>query len=178
MPPTPNLPDTKTAAGLLAAKLERYPILDPETLDERTLMKTLSATNAEAVGAMPDTVGLDDITGEPFWLEGIEGALPSTIKGSTNDLYYLLSCHWDDGRAFTATTGSKFCITRAIRWDELDALPRRVMSLLLEGKRDPTRSSLWLVDAPLRAAPGATTPVEAKATANGPVAAQSPDESF
>jgi hypothetical protein len=176
--PTNNLPATASAAEILAAKLENYPILDPETIDERTMLKTLSAVSAEDVGTLPDTASLDSITGEPFYLLGIEGRLLSNIKGHEDEFYYLLSCRWDDGRHFTASTGSRFCITRAIRWDELGALPRRVMSVLLESKRDATRSSLWLVDAPLRDMPGATAPLDATARAINAAAADGPGEAF
>jgi hypothetical protein len=176
--PTNNLPATASAAEILAEKLENYPILDPETIDERTMLKTLSAASAEDVGAMPDTASLDSITGEPFYLLGIEGCLPSEIKGRADDFYYLLACKWDDGRHFTASTGSRFCITRAIRWDELGALPRRVMSVSLESKRDSSRTSLWLVDAPLRAAAGATAPLDATARAISAAAADGPGEAF
>jgi len=177
MPPS-NLPVLSPASALLAAKLAELPILDPDTIDERTLAQTLSATSAEDVGAMPETASLDSITGEPFYLLGIEGCLPSGIKGREDEFYYLLRCRYDDGRQFTASTGSKFCITRAIRWTELEALPRRVMSVLLESKRDSTRSSLWLVDAPLRTAPTASAPLEAKASPRGFVPVPNDDEPF
>jgi hypothetical protein len=52
------------------------------------------------------------------------------------------------------------------------------MSVSLESKRDSSRTSLWLVDAPLRAAAGATAPLDATARAIDAAAADGPGEAF
>lgn len=157
-----DLPAKGQATNALAERVARYPLLDPDDIDERTLLKTLSAETAEDILASPDTEGLRDITGEPFYLVGIEGFLPSNLKDHEDEVYALLTCRRDDGTQFTASTGSKFAITRAIRMDELGLLPRRVVAVSLESKNDPNRSSLWLVDAPLFRRPNPGPVIDAR----------------
>ena len=178
MTTTPNTPALTKGAQLLAAKLTKYPVLDPDDLDERTITRILSAETAEAAAADPDSRGLRDITGVPFMLCGIDGLLLSTVKGHEGEPYMLLRCATEDGVVFTATTGSKFAMTVAMRWDELGVLPRRARSLELANKSDPSTSSLWLVDAPRRADPGQSAAVPAYARSKPTTAPGSDEEPF
>jgi hypothetical protein len=154
--PTPHTPATSSPGGLdltrtpkfLAAALAEYPILSLDDVDDRSIFAALTADSAEDIFADPDSVGLRDITGEPFTLVGIEGILASTIKDHKGEPYIVLNAVRHNGVRFTITTGSLYAMARAVGAERKGLLPRRVMAVLLESKTDSTRSSLWLVDAP------------------------------
>ena len=161
MPTTSNLPERRTSADVITSISLRYPVVPPDELEGRTLVRTLTAETATAVLAAPESVALDDITGEPFWLMGISFFTYSQVKDRENDLYVYLDCYWDDGRGFSATTGSPFVISRVHRLSELGVLPRRVMSILVESRRNSGQSSLWIVEAPLSTSNGPGPIIEA-----------------
>lgn len=127
---------------------EQYPVVTPDEMENLTLSRTLLAETATAVLAEPESHSLDEMTGEPFYLDGIDFFTYSQVKGREDDLYAYINCHWDNGNGFTVTTGSPFVLVRAHRLKELQVLPRRVMSVLVESRRNQGQSSLWIVDAP------------------------------
>jgi hypothetical protein len=148
MPDKTNLPARATSEELIVSIAANYTVVDPEELEGRTLLRTLTAETATQVLAGPESQSLDEMTGEPFWLVGIDFFTFSSVKGRESDLYAYIDCYHDDGRGFQVTTGSPFVISRVHRLGELGVLPRRVMSLLVESKRNQGQSSLWIVDAP------------------------------
>jgi hypothetical protein len=156
-----NLPEAKSAYDVLAERLDAYPCLDAEDLTEQTLTSILTATTAEAVLVDPESDGLRDIVGEPFYLVGIKGWLHSQLKGKEEERYLMIDAGRDDGTRFTVTTGSPFASARALQLAKLDQLPRRVKAVELENKRSPGTFSLWIVDAPL---PRTTPAINAVAT--------------
>jgi hypothetical protein len=153
----------KTRDEALERVMSNYPVLDPDDVELRSAMEVMTATTPEDTLRAPESVSLRDIGGEPFWLEGITGLLPSTMEESAGKYYALYRCAWDDGRKFTATSGSPYVFFRAARCDEMGWLPRRMVSLLVQSKTNVNRWSLWVVDRPLRAEPDPIVYVEADA---------------
>ena len=155
MPDKINLPDPTSAAELVEQIATGYTVIAPEDLEGLGIMRALAAETATAVLALPESKSLDEMTGEPFWLDGIDFFTYSAVKGREDDLYVYLSCHYDNGQGFQATTGSGYTIGRVHRLVQLGVLPRRVMSVLVESKRNQGQSSLWVIDAPERPTNGA-----------------------
>lgn len=153
---TDNLPSTTAGSDALLAKLDNLPALSVDDVIERTLTRALSAGTAEEVLSNPEAMGLRDLVGQTVIVNGIDGWLPSDIKGGLGR-YVVLSCtDPETGERFTATTGSPYVITRALRLAELDALPQLVRVVELESKSNPNQSSLWIVAAkPAPTAPAA-----------------------
>jgi hypothetical protein len=101
--------------------------------------------------------------GENVIIVGIDGWLPSDIKSGLGR-YIVLSCiDPATGEHFTATTGSPYVITRALRLAELGALPVEVRVVELESKSNPNQSSLWIVAAKARPATPVTNGTSADA---------------
>jgi len=163
MPAHSNLPEVTGAAALIDAISGNYRVVAVDEMEGLTIARTLTAETATAVLAEPESHPLDEMTGEPFWVDGIDFFTYSQVKGRESDLYAYINAHWDDGRGFQATTGSPFVISRVHRLSELGVLPRRVMSVLVESKRNAGQSSLWVVDAPVRADNGPRPVIEAEA---------------
>jgi hypothetical protein len=148
MPDKTNLPVAMSSQDLIADIASHYPIISPEDFEGLGIQRALQAETLTAVLAMPESVSLDEITGTPFWLLGIDFFTYSAVKTREKDLYAYINCYWDNGVGFQATTGSGYALGRVHRCAQLNGLPRRVMSLLVESKRTPGQSSLWIVDAP------------------------------
>lgn len=146
--------DTSTPAKKAFAEvLLTFPVLDPDDIEDRSLLTELSVNNAESLFSSPDTQPLDEMIGEPFWLLEVVGILASSVKGHEGEPYMLMTARTDDGRRFTVSTGSHYSMRRAAIAHAKGLLPRRVCSVSLVSKGDPSRSSLWLVDRPLRSGP-------------------------
>jgi hypothetical protein len=163
MPDKSNLPEKKSPSRLIEIVAQSYPVVSIDEMEGMSLQRTLAAQTATQVLAEPESHSLDEMTGEPFWLQGIDFFTYSQVKDRENDLYAYLNCYWDTGAGFTVTTGSAFVITRVHRLAELHVLPRRVMSILVESRRNQGQSSLWIVEAPLRAENGTAPIVETTA---------------
>jgi len=136
------------ARRTFAELLMTFPILDPADIEDRSLIAELHAESAEDLFAAPETRPLDGMTGEPFWLTGVVGVLPSEVREHVGEPYVLLSARDDNARAFTISTGSHYSMRRAVKAAAAGMLPRRVMAIFLQSKGDTSRSSLWIVDAP------------------------------
>jgi hypothetical protein len=165
MPDQTNLPQKKTPVDVMAVVTRSYPFVSIDEMEGMSLQRTLAASTATAVLAEPESHALDEMTGEPFWLQGIDFFTFSQVKGHEADLYAYLNCYWDNGAGFTVTTGSPFVITRVHRLAELQVLPRRVMSILVESKRNQGQASLWIVEAPLVTGNGPVSIIETVAEA-------------
>jgi len=153
------VPQPSKATVLLRTELAKYPLINLDDDEGHSIMAALMAETAEEILMDPDSVGLRDITGEPFTLLGIDGVLESTIKGQEGRLYLRLRAARDDGTTFQVTTGSDYAMARAIALDKALCLPRRVCAVEVESKSDPSRTSLWIVDRPLRREAGTTAPI-------------------
>lgn len=158
----------KTRDEALERVMSNYPILDPDDIELRSALEVMTATTPEDTLRLPESVSIRDICGEPFWLDGIQGLLPSTMEESAGKYYALYHCSWDDGRKFTATSGSPYVFFRAAHLDEMAWLPRRVVSMLVQSKGNTNRWSLWIVDRPATVDPVSgdvidTEPVEVTA---------------
>lgn len=145
-----NLPERKTGTELIAEIASQYRVVSFDEMEGLTIERTMMAETATQVLAAPESVSLDEHTGEPFWLIGIDFFAQSQVKGREDDVYAYINCYWDNGSGFQATTGSPFVISRVHRLAMLGVLPRRVMSVLVESKRNQGQSSLWIVEAPQR----------------------------
>lgn len=145
-----NLPERKTGTELIAEIASQYRIVSFDEMEGLTIERTMFAETATQVLAAPESVSLDELTGEPFWLIGIDFFAQSQVKGREDDVYAYINCYWDNGSGFRATTGSPFVISRVHRLAMLGVLPRRVMSVLVESKRNQGQASLWIIEAPQR----------------------------
>lgn len=150
-----NLPERKTGTELIAEIASQYRVVSFDEMEGLTIERTMFAETATEVLMAPESVSLDEHTGEPFWLIGIDFFARSQVKGREDDVYAYINCYWDDGSGFQATTGSPFVISRVHRLTMLGVLPRRVMSVLVESKRNQGQSSLWIIEAPERPENGA-----------------------
>lgn len=145
-----NLPQKQGALSLAEVIEDQFEVVDLEAEEDFTISRTLSMDLATEILSAPESVSLDQITGEPFWLDSVNFFAKTTMKNAEHPYYVYLNCHWDDGRGFQGTTGSPFLMSRAVRLAQVQALPRRVMSVLVESRRNAGQASLWIVDAPER----------------------------
>jgi hypothetical protein len=141
---TPD-PASATAGNALELKLDQLPALSIDEVVERTLTKTLNATTAEDVLADPEAVGLGDYAGKVLTLLAVAGALPSAYKTGPSRFIVVDCIDNETGGRFSATCGSPYVISRALRLAELGLLPAQVRVVELESTANPGQSSLWLV---------------------------------
>lgn len=151
---TPNLPATKRdksglvnpadAAAELDAMIVALPDLESEDLMERTLARTLNATEVVDIFANPELEGFLNLIDHDLVLRDVLGHLPSRYA---DDQKYLVYDVLDEstGEHLTVASGSPYVASSALRAKFLGKLPVECRALALDSRDKPGQQSLWLV---------------------------------
>lgn len=149
-----NLPATKRdksglvapsdAAAELDAMIEALPDLESEDLMERTLSRTLNATEVVDIFANPELEGFLNLIDHDLVLRAVLGHLPSRyVDGQKYLVYDVLD--ESTGERLTVASGSPYVASSALRAAALGKLPVECRALALDSREKPGQQSLWLV---------------------------------
>jgi hypothetical protein len=149
-----NLPATKRgkndlvnpadAAAELDIMITALPDLESEDLMERTLARTLNATEVVDIFANPELEGFLNLIDHDLVLRDVLGHLPSRyVDGQRYLVYDVLD--ESTGEHLTVASGSPYVASSALRAKALGKLPVECRALALDSRDKPGQQSLWLV---------------------------------
>ena len=149
-----NLPATKRdkgglvspadAAAELDVMIEALPDLENEDLMERTLSRTLNATEIVDIFANPELEGFLNLIDHDLVLNDVLGHLPSRFAEGQRYLVYDVLDE-STGEKLTVASGSPYVASSALRAKFLGKLPVECRALALDSREKPGQQSLWLV---------------------------------
>lgn len=149
-----NLPAKSTAKGALVtaadaaaeldAMIEALPDLETEDLTERTLARTLNATEVLDIFANPELEGFLNLIDHDLVLRDVLGYLPSRYADGQKYLVYDVLDE-TTGEHLSVASGSPYVASSALRAKFLGKLPVECRALALDSREKPGQQSLWLV---------------------------------